>query len=89
VKRIGIEMVGQAYATKEMVLEVELDVGVLLDGAEDLKNAVRVLMDVRRSAVWSYLHALCGDLVLGETCQHMSFCQWHCSRLYLWTAVVA
>jgi hypothetical protein len=34
---------GQAYATKEMVLEVELEVGVILDSAEDLENAVREL----------------------------------------------
>ena len=32
---------GQTYATEEMVLEVELEVGVLLDGAKDLKSAVR------------------------------------------------
>jgi hypothetical protein len=32
---------GQTYATEEVVLEVELEVGVLLNGAEDLKSVVR------------------------------------------------
>jgi hypothetical protein len=38
---LGLGELGQKYATEEMVLEVELEVGVLLDGAKDLKSAVR------------------------------------------------
>ena len=33
-------MEGQTYATEEMVLEVELEVGVLLDSAKDLNSGL-------------------------------------------------
>ena len=33
-------MGGQTYATEEMVLEVELEVGVLLDSAKDLNSGL-------------------------------------------------
>ena len=33
-------MGGQTYATEEMVLEVELEVGVFLNSAKDLKSVL-------------------------------------------------
>ena len=36
----GLGWVGWTYATEEVLLEVELQVGVLLDGAEDLMGVL-------------------------------------------------
>lgn len=52
---------GLAYATKEVLLEVEFDVGVLLDGTEDLEGMIsRALNMVERGLL--YLDTLCGNL---------------------------
>ena len=80
-------MGGQTYATEEMVLEVELEVGVLLDSAKDLKSVLVSPSTFEWCCL--YLDTLCGDLKLGETCQYMLFRQWALlGRLYLRTAVV-
>lgn len=49
------------YATKKLILEVELEVGVLLNGAEDL-NVLLALFESGQTA-HAYLDTLCGDLV--------------------------
>jgi len=70
-----------------MVLEVELEVGVLLNSTKDL-NSVSDSSNVSELRC-SYLHTLSGDLSLGETCQYMLCCQWALlGQLYLRTAVV-
>jgi hypothetical protein len=51
---------GQTYATEEMVLEVELEVGVLLDSAKDLKSVLVSPSTFEWCCL--YLDTLCGDL---------------------------
>ena len=53
-------MGGQTYATEEMVLEVELEVGVLLDSAKDLKSVLVSPSTFEWCCL--YLDTLCGDL---------------------------
>jgi hypothetical protein len=40
---------GDTYATEEVILEVELQVGVLLDGAEDLIELLALIEDNQRT----------------------------------------
>lgn len=42
-------MLENTYATKEVILEVELEVGVLLDGAKDLVILLDTLEDDYRA----------------------------------------
>jgi len=49
-----------------MILEVELEVGVLLDGAEDLQYVVSIARE-RSHSFKTHLDTLCGDLV-GQNC---------------------
>lgn len=53
------------YATKKVILEVKLEVGVFLDGAEDLSGLL-ALFESGQTA-HAYLDTLCGDLV-GQDC---------------------
>jgi hypothetical protein len=68
------------YATKKVILEVELEVGVLLDGLEDLGVITRL---------GTYLDTLCGDLVGQIVSTYSSISSIGSVRLYLRTAMVA
>ena len=44
VRELGVDLVSaeNTYATEKVILEVELEVGVLLDGAEDLSYIISI-----------------------------------------------